>query len=233
MIYKKIVVPSNHRLFFIGDIHGRFDMLMKAIQHLNITSEDTIVSVGDLIDRGPYSRECLDFFLEHDNCHFVIGNHEDLMINRDIYMETWLANGGEQTQEQLGADVQYYCDRILEKAPIILEVEHNDKTFGVVHAGIPLSVKDMFWNDIIKQATLDEDFLESLIWDRECIGAVLDSRRVFVNDVYGIDYVIHGHTPIPQPILEKNRIWIDTLYAADALTLVFMENGSWQFATVR
>ena len=91
----------------------------------------------------------------------------------------------------------------------------------------------MFWNDIIKKATLDEDFLESLIWDRECIGAVLDSRRVFVNDVYGIDYVIHGHTPIPQPILEKNRIWIDTLYAADALTLVFMENGSWQFATVR
>ena len=72
-----------------------------------------------------------------------------------------------------------------------------------------------------------------MIWDRECIGAVLDSRRVFINDVYGIDYVIHGHTPIPQPILEKNRIWIDTLYAADALTLVFMENGSWQFATVR
>lgn len=233
MIYKKIVVPSDHRLFFVGDIHGRYDLLMKAVEHLNITSNDSIVSVGDLIDRGPFCKECLDFFLDKDNCHFVIGNHEELMINRDYYMDNWLMNGGDQTKKQLGNDLEHYCQRILEKAPILLEIEHNGKTFGVVHAGIPLNDNNMSWTEIIQKATLDEEYIESLIWDRECIGAVLDSRSNFVNEIDGIDYVIHGHTPITQPILEKNRIWIDTLYAANALTLIFIENDSWQVAQVR
>lgn len=232
MIYKKIIAPSNHRLFFVGDIHGRYDILMRAIEKIGITKDDTIVSVGDLIDRGNQVKECLDFFLNNDNCHFIIGNHEELMINRQADMESWLMNGGVQTQEQLGESVDEYCQKILNKAPVLLEVEHGNKKYGVVHAGIPLDMKEISWQEAIKKATLNEDYVESLIWDRECIKAATDSRRVFVNAVSGIDYVIHGHTPIYHPMIEKNRIWIDTLYAANALTFAFMNDEQWDYFTI-
>src|SRR5262245_8483701 len=64
-------------LIVIGDIHGCFDELHELLDRIGPSSEDTIVSVGDLIDRGPQPVGVVRFFRDMPNARAVMGNHED------------------------------------------------------------------------------------------------------------------------------------------------------------
>lgn len=239
MIYKKVIASPNHRLLVVGDIHGRYDLLKKAIAQLNITAEDTFLSVGDLIDRGPNSKECLDYFLTQPNRHFIIGNHEQMMLDRNLhsdFMDNWLYNGGRETQEQLGDEIELYCEHISNNAPYILEVQYGEYKYGLIHAEVPFEQdgSETLWNNVIKRATIDPMYQEKLIWNREVIEAAFTPhRRHAIKNINGIDQVIHGHTPISVPMIESNRIWIDTLYGgSNSITVAFVENGNWAYHSI-
>lgn len=90
--------------FVIGDVAGQF----KALQALvaQVTGEEVIL-VGDLIDRGPQSREVIEWAIATPNVITLRGNHEDMMIdhcrNQHRYEEgIWLMNGGGQTINSYG-----------------------------------------------------------------------------------------------------------------------------------
>ena len=95
--------PTPGRLLAIGDIHGchvAFEVLIEAIQP---RPEDTIVVLGDVIDWGPDSRDCVRQLIELSNrCRVVpiLGNHEELMLqalDSDSALRSWLDLGGDQT----------------------------------------------------------------------------------------------------------------------------------------
>jgi len=67
----------TEKYFIIGDIHGCFEEFLELID--GIEPDREIVSVGDLIDRGPAPEKVLQYFVDHD-LKFVIGNHEDKLI---------------------------------------------------------------------------------------------------------------------------------------------------------
>lgn len=80
------------RYFFISDIHGCYDKLMLALNHEDFNaSEDTLVTLGDCFDRGPQSKEVLEYVmgLPHHIC--IMGNHEERLMTllrthqKDIY----------------------------------------------------------------------------------------------------------------------------------------------------
>lgn len=93
------------KIFAIGDIHGCLSKLERIISRICIDNkEDTLVFIGDYIDRGPDSKGVVDFVLDlKRKIHRVIclkGNHEQMFLdyvclnkNEDLY----LANGGETT----------------------------------------------------------------------------------------------------------------------------------------
>lgn len=71
------------RLIAIGDIHGESSYLTKILEAINPTIEDTIVFLGDYIDRGPDSKGVIDQIVElHQKCkvHLILGNHEEMTL---------------------------------------------------------------------------------------------------------------------------------------------------------
>jgi serine/threonine protein phosphatase 1 len=94
---------AGGRLLAIGDIHGchiAFDTLLK---HLAITPADTVVVLGDVIDRGPGTRQVIDRLLElkeRGPLVFLLGNHEEMFLDSltiDEVREPWMGFGGLET----------------------------------------------------------------------------------------------------------------------------------------
>jgi len=69
------------RTFIIGDIHGCYDELMQLLRQINIQPEDLLISVGDIVDRGPKSLETWQFFRDRPNSIVLMGNHERKHLN--------------------------------------------------------------------------------------------------------------------------------------------------------
>jgi serine/threonine protein phosphatase 1 len=96
------------RLLAIGDIHGCHIAFDTLLEHLAITPSDTVVVLGDAIDRGPGTRQVIDRLLElRQLCRliFVMGNHEEMFLDsltNDEVREPWLAFGGLETLMSYG-----------------------------------------------------------------------------------------------------------------------------------
>jgi serine/threonine protein phosphatase 1 len=120
-------VPDTYA---IGDIHGSLKELETLIRHLQrvegFSNEDTLVFVGDYIDRGPDSKgviECLLNLSEYQKCVFLMGNHEDMMLwylgidhgrqrisltDMEIFDAAWFPNGGGDTMRSYGLELGDY-----------------------------------------------------------------------------------------------------------------------------
>ena len=94
---------NDRRLVAIGDIHGHAIALRRLLETIKPTAVDTIVILGDCVNRGPDTRGVLDCLIElQHNCHLVpiLGNHDDMMLEsrHDHHaLGRWLAQGGETT----------------------------------------------------------------------------------------------------------------------------------------
>lgn len=179
-IFEKIVVPDNVDLYILGDLHGDKDGFDRKLKEYGVKEEDHIVIVGDIADRGPKVVPLFFDFLNKPNYHMTLGNHEHFLINyRDrANFVNWTTenNGGDKTLEQMGLEgVKFFAEQIIKKIPLILEVHHRGKVFGIVHAGIPLFYDPEpvnQWDDIIKKAKKDPEYAEQLMWDRHVISVV-------------------------------------------------------------
>lgn len=91
------------RLFGIGDIHGCNVALKALIEAIDPTAEDTIVVLGDVIDWGPDSRDCVQQLIDlSGRCQFILvrGNHEEMLyaaLESQSELRYWLNFGGEET----------------------------------------------------------------------------------------------------------------------------------------
>src|SRR5690606_27035983 len=60
----------------IGDIHGCYDELQELLDTVGLSSDDQIICIGDMVDRGPKPEEVLRFFRDTPNALSIMGNHE-------------------------------------------------------------------------------------------------------------------------------------------------------------
>lgn len=97
MAIKRFEKNTNGTDYVIGDLHGCYDLLMDKLKEISFDkSRDRLFSVGDLIDRGPKSLECLGLVYE-PWFHAVRGNHEDMAVecmSAPGLMPHWYENGG-------------------------------------------------------------------------------------------------------------------------------------------
>jgi len=188
------------RIYAVGDIHGCYDKLLVLMGKIDIDFEsDTLVFLGDYIDRGPQSYEVVAYLADlkqrYANTFFLKGNHEE-MLEKYLSGEdriTYLVNGGQQTLES-------YMNRPRpEGEPAIpsthleffksLRIYYETQNYIFVHAGLKNKVP------------LEKQKTEDLLW----------IRRRFIESKY--DYgkmVVFGHTPLHEPLLLPNKIGIDT-----------------------
>jgi len=203
-------LPGNAlgRDFVVGDIHGCFDTVWRAMEAVSFDpARDRIVSLGDLIDRGPQSHAA-PAFLRLPFVTAVRGNHEDMLL--ELYGEGeprpevleyaarhngfgwWLGATDEQRQDVLDA---------VAGLPVAVEIEGGDGV-GFVHADVPLG---MSWGEFA--AALrdgDPEVSETAMWGRDRIRSGHDGG------VDGIGTVFVGHTPLRRP-LRLGNVWaVDT-----------------------
>ncbi len=93
------------RTLAIGDIHGCYDALVALEDHVGIKDDDTIVTLGDYVDRGPGTAEVLEWVMERHASGQLIplrGNHEIMMLaalDGEQSLDSWLSVGGDAVLE--------------------------------------------------------------------------------------------------------------------------------------
>ena len=103
------------RTIAIGDIHGCVAALNALLDVIQPTPDDTIVTVGDYVDRGPDSNGVLERLLaleQTTNLVPLMGNHEEMLIavlSREIEPYSWLNHGGVETMESYGFSGDLAC----------------------------------------------------------------------------------------------------------------------------
>ena len=225
--------PPATRLYAIGDIHGRADLL--AALH-GLILDDTagaealrkvVVYLGDYIDRGSSSREVIDMLLDaplegFESVH-LLGNHEETMLKflKDPSIGSrWFLNGGNATVMSYGVggpegDTPDERWRNLGKALVAavparhiaflksLKPDRIEGDYLFVHAGIRPGLP------------LDKQKPEDQLWIRdEFLKSKTDHGKC----------VVHGHTITTEIESRPNRIGIDTgAYYSGMLSCLVME----------
>jgi len=192
---------TEGRDFVIGDLHGCYDDFMALMDELSFDKEvDRMFSVGDLIDRGPKSMECLRL-IEEPWFHCVRGNHEDMMIIALTEFGTggmWHQNGGSWSYHpEIDEEELKRLAGLAAQLPLAMTVDTDHGKVGICHAEAP---KD--WSSIGNGMGRDSKY--RMIWGRTKIN----HRDEWHSE--NIDYTIHGHTPILTPVTLGNSIYIDT-----------------------
>lgn len=123
---KKIPANVEGRDFVVGDLHGCFDELGKLLKHVKFDpARDRLFSTGDLIDRGPKSADCLSL-LSKKWFFSVLGNHEDLLLNKLKNLDANKTNGSNPlSTEELKElkELSPYIPLVL-KMPLVYEIKH-------------------------------------------------------------------------------------------------------------
>lgn len=123
---------GNRRHLIVGDVHGCFDELRELLDRLHYdASSDVLISVGDIVDRGPKVRETIEFLRRQPNFHTVLGNHEDKLARYVKGNPVKIGHGLQQTIAAFGDGFPPDFLPWLESLPLILKTPSG----YVVHAG--------------------------------------------------------------------------------------------------
>lgn len=206
---------TEGRDFIVGDIHGAYGELMTLMHYVKFDeTRDRLIAVGDIIDRGPQSMECVFLLLSKSWFYSVKGNHEDLMIQSILKKNssstaTWMGNGGLWALDQ-SPDVLEDIANDLNKLPLIISVGEHPDRFNVIHADIFSRASHVSDSDIDNWtfSDMEENYL---LWSRN----VHSSCRISdyeLNKVHSekLSITYCGHTPVLEPCYVQRQLFIDT-----------------------
>ncbi len=231
---EKAKLPDRQRIYAIGDIHGRADLLEKLLVQIEMDGKQhpahrsVIVFLGDYVDRGPAARQVLDLLVKCSDTRetiFLKGNHEVFIrrfLDDPATLENWRLCGGLETlvsygltpslnpnrreQEHLAIEFNKLLPRRHREFLESLNLSFCCGDFCFVHAGIRPEIP------IFRQRE------EDLLWIREDFLCWEDPFEKFI---------VHGHTPVHSPDLRSNRVNIDTgAFATGRLSCIVIENSN-------
>lgn len=235
-------VPDNTRVYAVGDIHGRLDLLERLLERI---TEDcarrrpervVIVFLGDYVDRGPNSRRVVERLLHGAPQNGALagaewiclkGNHEDYLVrfvDEAGSGAAWCLNGGFETLRSYAGELPEGLASDMGALQLLLS-----RTLPPAHlrflARLPLVHREgdyLFVHAGIRPGVaLEDQEAGDLLWIRD--DFLYDSTPApFV--------VVHGHTPTPTPDIRPHRIGIDTgAYYSGHLTALVLEGGDRRF----
>ena len=224
--------PADTRIYAVGDIHGRADLLSEIIVRIDDDirrrpiAHTVEVYLGDYVDRGPDSRTVLDLLsvrLVANRAVCLRGNHEAVMegfLQDPAILQHWLPLGGMQTLASYGIELhdenetafdlhRRFVDAFPRAHELVMQCMRDQFSCGdflFVHAGIRPDIP------------IEHQDVNDLIWIRnEFLDSTRDHER----------FIVHGHTPVPHPDIRHNRINIDTgAWRTGTLTCIAIEGST-------
>ncbi|MBA3355548.1 MAG: metallophosphoesterase [Pyrinomonadaceae bacterium] len=206
------------RTIVVGDIHGCYDELMDLLNQLNFGVSDRIVSVGDLVTKGPKNREVLELFMTDSRFSTVIGNHDLALRRLWNGEEVELKASQKEAHRELKADKDRFTP-YLNSLPFMIDLGSH----LVVHAGLRPNV------ELHSQTTEDLTQIRTLGEDRES----KDGTPWY--DVYdGEKVVLFGHWPASDPRRGRMALGLDTgCVYGHQLTAYTIETGELNSVSAR
>lgn len=224
------LLPAGVRIYAIGDIHGRKDLLLRMRELIAADvatakpAQAAIVFLGDYIDRGPDSPGVLDVLSAGSfpaETVPLLGNHEAMLLrflDAPAASDAWRRNGGIETAYSYGVDLTDFRakpdleDAVRQLRAAIperhllflrsLALSYRAGGYFFCHAGVRPGV------------ALERQRDTDLLWIRD---EFLASREAFGA------MVVHGHTPSEEPLVRANAIGIDTgAYITGRLTCAIL-----------
>jgi len=227
--------PHRVRIYCVGDIHGRVDLLLQLLVAVARDAADyggskKIIYLGDYIDRGDESMAVIDWLLNHPlpgfEAIYLRGNHEQTMLDflqRAEVGPGWLAWGGRATLASYGVKVARMPIRqedyialqqnLVSRLPeahreflLMTRMSYSCGSYYFVHAGVRPDIP------------LNQQIPEDQLWIRE---EFLSCREYYEK------IIVHGHTISGEAEMHYNRIGIDTgAYLSGKLTALVLEQST-------
>ena len=225
------------RIYAIGDVHGRFDLLVSLLKQVERDQgcrppmETHVVMLGDYIDRGPQSRqvcELLQAMMSSPYFHALRGNHEQVMLEAldgsHIALRHWLRFGGIETLQSWGVE------------PALIEMAQNDSDAElkvIEHLRYMVSPALVDWLHGLPSFRQLGDYLfvhagvrPRVALDEQCDDDLLWIREPFLSSKARNPWcVVHGHSQSDVVDISHHRIGIDTgAYRTGILTAIGIED---------
>jgi len=219
--------PSGARLIFVGDIHGCYDELLELLDRVAPSGGDVVVSVGDVVTKGPAADRCLDLW--RDRGYLAVrGNNEIKLLDHALPLLRFFAHANREVLRR--GDLLHYIGTW----PLVLDFPKQGVT--AVHGGF-LPQMEVSLDAIARE----QDVIPELRWIRRKNGgwAPIPKEKKKKDDVLwserwnGPRFVLYGHTPVREPKLDDHALGLDTgcVYGG-SLTAAILEDGAWRTVSV-
>lgn len=189
-------------MYVMSDLHGCYDKYQKMLTKIEFKDEDTLIILGDVLDRGAHPVRIVKDIMQRENVYLLIGNHELFAlgvlpyvnspideISVDFYDKKtkrkyfiWMINGGNTTFDefyQLNTKEQKEIISYLQELPGSIEVSVNGNKYFLVHAGV---------NNYTSDEELGGKTAEDFVWH---------SPDSFDTPLFKEEnkFLVFGHTP--------------------------------------
>lgn len=228
-------VPAGERIYAIGDVHGRADLLrtlqdqilQDARQSPRVKSR--VVYLGDYVDRGPSVRETLDLVVDGLRDDFEVtclrGNHEQLLLDfleDPTTLPAWVALGGLWTLRSYGVP----CNRASLQGTQAAQELRQALSVSLPEAHFSLLSTLPVYQQIGDYLFVHAGVRPGVALERQAREDCLWIRNEFLDSHHGLAcMVVHGHTIISYPEFHFGRLAIDTgAYATGVLTCAVFES---------
>lgn len=223
--YRAVDAPPG-RLIFVGDIHGCYAELAELLERLAPSDSDAVVSVGDIVSKGPAADRCLDLW--RDRGYLAVkGNNEIKLLARARPLLRFFARDRVMRRRDLL--------RFIESWPIAIDFPAVAIT--AVHGGFLPQM-----HVTAEEVDRGRDEIVELRWIRKKNGEwkPIPKEKKKRDDVLwsekwkGDRFVVYGHTPVREPKFDARALGLDTgcVYGG-TLTAAVWAGGEWRIESVR
>lgn len=193
------------RALVVGDVHGCFSLLRGALADAGYDpAADRLFLLGDLVDRGPESRD----FAQWLHVPRVLGNHEAMCADAvdDPHAADFHRRNGGAWFDALEGPARARAAARLMHAPLAIELTTPaGRRVGLVHA----DVEGDDWPGFAVRLETEGGqgrAAETALWGRGRLRRALGGTA---ERIAGIDHVFFGHSVVAQPLTMGNCTWID------------------------
>ena len=210
----------NNRTLVIGDIHGGLRALHQIMERAKVTTNDTLIFLGDYVDGWSESPQVIDYLIDlgkKQNCIFIRGNHDELLQfwlsgqNKNFDEKMWFKHGGESTALAYKNVAKEVLERHIEFLKSLQNYHLDEQNRLFIHAGFT-NINGIDFEYFPKLFYWDRTLWETAL----ALNENLDTTSVFYPKRFTLYHEIYiGHTPVTKigatvPV-QKACVWnVDT-----------------------
>jgi serine/threonine protein phosphatase 1 len=196
---------KSARTIVIGDVHGCYEELQDLLKELKPRPDDRLISVGDLICKGPESRRVVEWAMAQKNLECILGNHELRFLN-------CRRRGVIPNVKPYDLDVYHQFGGFYEEAMNYVSrwpLTVSGPGFLVVHAGFDPR-EGLEWQSDVQLTTMRK---------------LKDTGEPWYELYKEKQLVVYGHWSKPEPVVRKNSIGLDSgcVYGGALTALILPE----------